>query len=148
MKIKLFVLLRNLIIKLSTRRKVRMINKALGIKLMPWQIDYIFNDVDIPNELENARRSGTTTARAIKLCLSEGDTISLMPVFNFYWGAWAGLSVKKQMELMQICYIAKPELTDRQRYKFFVYEALKIKYLLSQNAPKLKLRDIRRNGIQ
>ena len=55
--------------KIRAWRTTRKINKALGIKLYPWQIDFIFWNKPIPDDVIDRRRQGKTTAYAIKLCV-------------------------------------------------------------------------------
>ena len=62
---------------LKVDKNIKIINKALNISLTRWQVDYIFYNVDIPNELNHIRGCGKTTARILRILFSEGKPIVL-----------------------------------------------------------------------
>lgn len=81
--IQIFVFLRRLLLILR-------INKALGIRLYLWQIDYIFFDKEIPSDVLNKRVTGETTARILKILLSKGNplfvpkSVTYLPELNSF----------------------------------------------------------------
>lgn len=68
--------------KILNAIKIKAINKALGIRLYNWQIQYIFHDKEIPIEIEKERATGTTTARAIKFCIKWKEVYSINYLFT------------------------------------------------------------------
>lgn len=62
---------------LKVNKNIKIINKALNINLTRWQADYIFYNVDIPNELNHIRGCGKTTARILRILFSKGKPIVL-----------------------------------------------------------------------
>lgn len=66
--IELFFLLKKLML-------IPKINATLNIQLYRWQINFIFFDKAIPAEILNSRVTGKTTARVLKVLLSEGNPL-------------------------------------------------------------------------
>lgn len=59
---------------------IPLIEKAMGFKLLPFQIHYLIGQ---SNTLGSTRASGRTTAYCIKLALSEGEPLNLREVEKF-----------------------------------------------------------------
>lgn len=102
--------------KILNAIKIKAINKALGIRLNDWQIQYIFYSKEIPIEIEKERATGTTTARAIKFCITWKEVYNINYLF-----AYSG-----QYDMAKYKMLAGGDNTSPERLRCFILECSKV----------------------
>lgn len=119
---------------LKVNKNIKIINKALNINLTRWQADYIFYNVNIPNELNHIRGCGKTTARILRILFSNGEPI----VLNY----------PANLDKLRCILISEKVIDDRLNTNrglyIFMNELLKTRTKLLLANPHLKLRCVGR----
>lgn len=117
--------------QIKTRRTIRKINRALGVKLYDWQIAFIFEGRPYSAEIGNGRCNGKTLAHVLRACLKTDVNIPEPIIIRRSYQTdtfvfeWAGEDAKPIM-----------------RARFFIHELRDI-YNRLQGIRGIKLRDIR-----
>ena len=132
--------IKNFIKQIKIRRTVKLVNRALNIKLTDWQIDFIFNNRPYPLQVACTRCNGKTLAHILRVCLKTDVKIPEPIIID-----------KQRIFLPPFpCNYTAKFLHDnagadygsgRRRLVFFLIELQKTYCLLSR-VKGLKLRDI------
>lgn len=118
--------------RIKRRKTVKKVNRALGVRLKKWQIDFIFENRPYSAEIATERCNGKTLAYILRICL-KNDLPLYEPIFM--------KRTRADTKLMLRRYTGEDGATER-RMHYFLYELRYIYEKLSA-AGGIELRDIR-----
>lgn len=117
---------------IKRRKTVKKVNRALGIQLTKWQIDFIFENRPYSAEIATKRCNGKTLAHILRICL-KNDLPLYEPIIM--------KRTRADTKLMLMRYVGEDSATERRMHNF-MYELRYIYEKLSA-AGDIELRDIR-----